>query len=286
MCNTMRTSILCAAFLGLFAAGCAGDLSGTDPGGDDTQGGPDCGNGTVDQGEACDDGNTASGDGCSSACVMEVSSTPKLNVTHDKPTVSTELNTETMITVTLTGQGGFGEAVNLTGTIVDAAGATVPGWTVTFNPATVNVPVDGTATAVATVKVPSVNQGLIGIVKINAASSLGTTTAADSTFTALNQVSFDIRNNGAQCANDFSLTPVSVKVGTMVRFVNKFTTGLVTVHVQDGTASGVPHEPDPGHAPNTAYERTITAVGNGTFTWYCHAPGPNPATDPSITVVP
>ena len=282
----MRTSILSAAILGLFAAGCAGELSGTGEG-DDVQGGPDCGNGTVDTGETCDDGNTASGDGCSSACAMEVSSTPKLNVTVDKPTVSTELNTDTMITVTLTGQGGFGETVNLVGNVFDAAGAALPGWTVTFNNPSVAVPVDGTAMVVATVHVPSVNSGLVGTAKINVTSTLGTTTA-ESAFTALNQVSFDIRNTGAQCANDFNLTPVSVKVGTKVRFVNKFSTAgsLVTVHVQGGDASGVGHEPDPGHAVNTAYEKTITAVGGGTFTWYCHQPGPNPATDPSITVVP
>jgi cysteine-rich repeat protein len=282
----MRTSILSAAILGLFAVGCAGELSGTGEG-DDVQGGPDCGNGTVDMGETCDDGNTASGDGCSSACATEQSATPKLNVTVDKPTVSTELNTDTMITVTLTGEGGFGETVNLTGSVVDGAGAPLTGWTVTFNNASVAVPANGTATAVATVHVPSVNSGLTGTVKIDAASTLGTTTA-DSAFTALNQISFDIRNNGAQCANDFNLTPVSVKVGTRVRFVNKFATAgsLVTVHVQGGDASGVPHEPDPGHAVNTAYERVITAVGNGSFSWYCHAPGPNPATDPSITIVP
>lgn len=286
MCNTMRTSILSAAILGLFAAGCAGELSGTGEG-DDVQPGPNCGNGVVDTGETCDDSNTTSGDGCSAACAQEAGETKKLNVTVDKPTINTELNTDTMITVTLTGEMGFGgEAVNLTGSVVDAGGAALAGWTVTFNNASVTVPVDGTATAVATVHVPSVNSGLAGTVKINAASSLGMQTT-ESAVTALNQVSFDIRNNGAQCANDFNLTPVSVKVGTKVRFVNKFATAgsLVTVHVQDGGALGVPHEPDPGHAVDTAYERTITAAG-GTFTWYCHQPGPNPATDPSITTVP
>lgn len=270
----MRTTILSAAIFGLFAAGCAGELSGT---GDDQQPPEGCGDGVVGTGETCDDGNTTSGDGCSSACTTEESTTPKLNVTVDKPTVNTELNTDTMITVTLTGEGGFGESVNLTGSVVDATNNPLTGWTVTFDQASVTVPQNGTATAVATVHVPSENNGLIGTVKIDAASTLGTASAS-SQFTALNQITLNVTNNGTQCVYPTTST-TTVKVGTTLRFVNKFNAGVtagdrITIHINptNGGGTGVPHEADPGHVIDSAYERVTT--GAGTINWYCHAPGP------------
>jgi cysteine-rich repeat protein len=286
----MRTSILSAAILGLFAAGCAGELSGTGEG-DDVQAGPDCGNGATDTGETCDDGNTTSGDGCSASCQTETSSTPKLAVAVDKTTVATELNTTTMLTVTLTSQGGFAGAVNLTGTVEDTAGTAIPGWAVTFNNATIDVAADGTASAVATVKVPSNSGSLVGKVKINAGSTLGTSTAT-SDFTALNRVTIEVTNNGTQCVYPAAVSNLTLKVDTTIRFVNKFAadviaSNLITIHVQDGGDNGVDHEPNPGHLIDTAYEKKITATGAGGFTWYCHAPGPNPGgAAPAITVVP
>src|SRR5688572_4707491 len=120
MCNTMRTSILCAAFLGLFAAGCAGELSGT--GGDDQQTPENCGNGTVDSGETCDDRNTASGDGCSATCQMEQTATPRLTPTVDKVTVNSELAKDEIVTLNLQSEGGFSGNVTVAASLVNAQG--------------------------------------------------------------------------------------------------------------------------------------------------------------------
>jgi len=288
----MRTSILTAAILGLFAFGCAGNLTGTgddNPPGDDVQPG-NCGNGVIDSGESCDDNNTTSGDGCSSSCTDETSTVPKLNVSLDKTTVNTELNKDTMITVTLAGEGGFAENVALTGKAVDGTGATLAGWTVTFSQANVAVPNNGSTTSVATVHVPSNSTALTATVKIEAMSSLGMT-PADSAFTALNQITFEVTNNNAQCVYPTGPNAtLTAHVGVKLRWVNKFTAGAVagdriTIHI-DGNGTGATHEPDPGHLINTAYEDTITAVGTGPVNWYCHAPGPNLATDPQVTIVP
>jgi cysteine-rich repeat protein len=275
----MRTSILSAAIFGLFAAGCAGDLSGTGPGtGDDVQPPANCGNGQMDSGETCDDGNTMSGDGCSSLCTNENTTTPKLNISVDKPTVTTDLSTDTMLTVSLIGEGGFGGPVTLTGTATDAAGAALTGWTVTFAQPSVTVPENGMVTAVATVHVPALNVGLAANIKIEAASSLPTVDTT-SAFTAMNQITYEVTNNVDKCA--YPPTGVTqIKVGTKVRFVNKFAAGAVagdriTIHMNVPTPTnntGFAHEPDPGHAIDTAYERT--AAGPGTVSWYCHAPGP------------
>ncbi len=196
---------------------------------------------------------------------------PRLAVTVDKPTVMTELGTSTMITVTLTGSGGFAGPVTLTATVVDGAGAAVPGWTVGLNQATVNVAADGMAVAVATLQIPTLNSALAGTVTIDAVSTAGTQSTT-SAVTALNQVSVTVTENAGQCVYP-SAEPMQVVAGTKVRFVNKFTTDNITIHV-DGNANNVPHESDPGHAPNTAYEREVMGT-TGTITWYCHAPGPN-----------
>ena len=207
---------------------------------------------------------------------------PRLDVIVDQPTVMTELGTSTMITVTLAGAGGFAGAVTLAATVVDGAGAALPGWTVGLDQPTVTVAANGSAVVVATLQVPTRNGGLTGTVKIDAVSSLGTQTLT-SAVTALNQVSVTVTENAGQCVYP-SATPLQVVAGTKVRFVNKFTADNITIHV-DGNANNVPHEGDPGHAPNTAYEREVMGT-TGTITWYCHAPGPNlGGSNPSFQVV-
>lgn len=201
---------------------------------------------------------------------------PRLDVSIDKPSVATELASSNMVTVTLVGSGGFSGAVNLTGSVVDAAGAVIPGWTVTFSTATVNLAANGMGTAVATVMIPSDTVALAGKVKIDAVSTLGSQTV-NSDVTALKQVTLNITENAqGQCVYPTATTMMNlaVKAGTKIRFVNKFTTDNVAIHSQaavQGGTSAFNHETNTGHAPNTAYEVTVNA---GSSSWYCHAPGP------------
>jgi cysteine-rich repeat protein len=76
-------ALLLTPVLGLSLVACTVGQGGV--GGDDVA--ATCGNGTIDPGETCDDRNTADGDGCSSSCQTEV--TPRLDVTVDKPSVTT-----------------------------------------------------------------------------------------------------------------------------------------------------------------------------------------------------
>src|SRR5262245_1353648 len=122
MRNIMRTPIL-SAFFGLLLIGCTtGEISG---GGGDDDDAPICGDGVIAATEGCDDGNAASGDGCSATCVAEVA---RVDVSVDMPTVATELNKTTMLTLTVTGSDGFRGPVNLTASAVDTAGTPIPGW--------------------------------------------------------------------------------------------------------------------------------------------------------------
>jgi len=247
-----------------------------------------CGNGMVDTGEQCDDGNTASGDGCSSTCTTEQVATPKLDITVDKPTISTELMTTNKINVTLTSSGGFSGMVDLTGTAVDSTSAALTGWTVTFDNASVSVPANGTATAVATLTVPSTNSGLTGTVNIQAASSLGMVSAT-SAITVANQLTFTLTyDQNVGCVYpvpDGTVTMVSV--GTKVRWLSMAATATEVIAIHSGgSAEGICHEAQPCNgdpatpntlAPNDVYEQTAKTAG-GPFSWYCHTPGNDPGT--------
>jgi hypothetical protein len=249
---------LLLAFLGLsLVAGCTVG---------DTGGGGGGGNGDPDAGSA---GGDAAGDDAPGVV-------PRLEVSIDKPTLATELMTTNMLTVTLTSADGFSGPVALTATVVDAQGQPLDAWPVTLSASSLNVGANSTASSVATVIIPSENRGLAGTVKIEATSSAGTQSVT-SAVTALNQITFGVTLNNGQCeyptAGDTNIT-----FGTMIRFLNKANDNI-TIHVDDGGPYGVPHQPDPGSAPNTAYEKVVTEPTQTPtlqqFSWYCHQPGPN-----------
>jgi cysteine-rich repeat protein len=260
---------------------------------DDTMGGGVCGNGTVEAGENCDDGNAAGGDGCSASCQTEAGTQPRLDVSVDKPTIATELKTTHQITMTLTGVGGFGETVNVAASVVDATDTSLPGWTVTLANPTVDVPMNGMATLVATLKVPSQNVGLIAKVKLDVTSTLGAKTVTTDV-TATNQVTFTLHvdNASGNCVypTDGGSTTAKVMVsnGTKIRWFNDGTADL-EIHVNGSPVASVTHQgqspnglTDPKTEANTAYEQTPNA-STGTVTWYCHAPGIDMGmADPSI----
>ncbi|HEX2687048.1 MAG TPA: hypothetical protein VHN14_10540 [Kofleriaceae bacterium] len=179
-------------------------------------------------------------------------------------------------------------------TVVDAGGAALPGWKVDLSTPSVTLAADGTATAVATVTVPPLSAGLMGMVKVTGTSSatLGTQTAT-STVTALNQLTFAVKVDAAtgKCVYPAdagnAANPVTIAVGTKVRFSN---TGAANLEIHSSNNPVISHQgqdpngkTDPVTEPNTAYEQTPEIKGN--VTWYCHAPATDiGAMDPKIIV--
>jgi|ERR1044071_6204997 hypothetical protein len=267
----MRTPLL-AVTLGLSLAGC---LTIGDAGSSSTEGDDD-GSGNT-QGSNGSTGNTG---------------TPKVDVTVDKPSISTELYTSNPVTVTVKGSGGFSGAVALSGSVVDANGTAIPGWTVEFSAPSVTLAANGTQTSVATLKIPGANTGLSGMLKITGASSATTgSNVASAPVTAMNQVTFSVKVDNAtgKCAytteSGTVANPVKISQGTKVRFFNTGTANLV-IH-SGGVISHQGQAPngtaDPVTEPGTAYEQMPT--GTGAATWYCHDPATDlGATDPRFTV--
>lgn len=280
----MRTSVL-ATLLGLSLVGCAGQISG---GGGDDDIPETCGNGAVDPGEDCD-----GGEGCSATCTTEA--IPRLDLSVDKPTVSTELGSTNMVTLTLTSADGFSGPVNIAASLVDGAGAPLTGWLVAVNPPTVTVPANGTATVVATLGIPSDATVLSGNIKFDVTGGPEPKTMMSSV-TSLNQVTFaiDIANAASadpDCIYPVNNTPIRVHVGTKVRFFNKNPDLKFEIHSNNSLI--IPHQAqglgadDPITEPNTAYERIVVAGGGAqTFSWYCHDIGPDNGSNPQLEIIP
>jgi cysteine-rich repeat protein len=277
LCNTMRTSILTAAILGLFAVGCAGELSGTgDDGGDDVQPGI-CGDGALNSGEACDDGNTTAGDGCSASCANE-SAVPRVQVAMDKTTLPTDLYVDNEINLTLTAMNGFAGDVTLAASVVDGTGAAITGWTTELSATTVTLAADGTGTAKLKVRVPGDTASLTGTVKI-AASSSAAPQEASLAVTGSNKAIVRFTTSGSNCINSTLFNqsnPVRVKVNRMVSIVNGSDPAgtacgggacKMQIHFDGGT--GVAHQNNQMVA-GASYDQ-IPNVANATGSaFYCH----------------
>ncbi len=245
----MRISSLLVGFLGLSLIGCVGVIDGGDPVGGD------------------DDG---SGSGSGSGSDPDPLPVPRLDSTIDKTTVDTELGTTHTFKVNLAASGDFSGAVTVAPTAVDASNVPVPGWTVSVDMATVTLATNGTAVVTGTLVVPTENNGLVGTVKFDVSSSLGSE-ALSAAVTVTNQLTLVVTQNGnGQCVYPNAPTG-AVKVGTKVRFLNM---GVDNIMIHTNEVAGINHQ-DTGGAgltTNTAYERTTT--GTGTVQWYCHSPGP------------
>jgi cysteine-rich repeat protein len=282
MCNTMRTSILSAAIFGLFAAGCAGDLSGTgDDPGDDTPG-AECGNSIIDQGETCDDGNSASGDGCSSSCSTEQSSTPRVAINADKTTLTTDMLVSNEINLTLTSMGGFAGDVALAASAVDGTGATVEGWSATLSAPTVTLTADGTGTAKVTLRVMGDTPTATASLKISATSTVDPVEAAVAvTANPVVKVTYTTTANNCAYPTEFGLNnPIRVKVGRQLSIVNGSDpagTGCggspcrMTIHMDPGI-TGISHQQGL-MAPGAAYTQTVGSASETGITFYCHDAG-------------
>ncbi len=252
MRSTLATLILGISLVAGCEVGDAGGGGGGGGGGDDTGGG-----------------------GADAA----VGETPKLAVTVDKATINTELMSSNQITVTLTSTGGFSGPVTLTPSVVDSASAPVTGWTAGLNMTSVNVPENGTASAVLTLTIPSNTGVLAGTVKIDASSSLGAQSVS-STVTAANRVTISVKNNGlGQCVYPTGMTSTTIKLGATLRFINTATIAgdVVRIHMDENAAntSGLKHE-QADIIGTATYDQVPTGVDADGVGWYCHTPGNNP----------
>jgi hypothetical protein len=210
---------------------------------------------------------TGSGAGTGTGSGSGVTPTPKLDVTLDKPTISAELLSSSMVTVTLQASGGFSGSVGLTASAVDGGGVAIPGWAVTLDKSTVDIAADGSAMVVATVKIPSDSAVATGTLKVDTTSSVGPASRT-SAVTVTKQLTVNLTLNGANCVYPTDMVgTVKVPNGTKIRWVNGDATSNITVHISAGIG-GLNHQQG-ATPPAGVYEQTVAAT-SGTTDWYCH----------------
>ncbi|HLL22202.1 MAG TPA: hypothetical protein VK427_08720 [Kofleriaceae bacterium] len=268
----MRTSFLTAALFGLFAAGCAGELSGT---GDDQQAPENCGNGAVDSGESCDDSNTAGGDGCSSSCQVESNGgTPRVAGSIDKMTIATELGKTELVSLNLTSVDGFAGAATIAASLVDAANAPIPGVTVE-GPASVTLLANGSTPVQFSIKVPTTttNSDVAGTLKFDVTSSAAPIAITSNVNVAAVYTVTYAAGTGATINNHPGVVtgPVTLKRGAKIRFKNADT---ITHQTHGNGGMQFAHEPDGAGLPGGTYELNTTVVAPGTSgPLGCHSHG-------------
>ncbi len=206
-----------------------------------------------------------------------VVATPKVAVTLDRATISTELLSSELITVTITGTGGFAGPVTLVATVVNAADNTpVVGATAVFSQPSVTLTANGSTVSAITVKLPNKAPAAV---KVNV-SATSSAPAADvsSALTVANQVTLVIKKSGNGDCSYADAPDIEIRVGTMMRFKAGDTIPNLVIH-SEGLGQGVPHQQRDGdNTPNLAlgdvYQK-MSGPSVGAFSWYCHTPGPN-----------
>jgi len=268
----MRTPLLATLF-GLSLVACAGQIDG---GGGDDDIPVTCGDGTIDTGETCDDGNNIDGDGCSAACTTE-SNIPLVNLTVDKPTVTTDLGVENTIMVTVTGSGGFTGDVTLAVTALDATSTPFTGWSTTLGVSTVTLAENGTQTVELKLLVPGDHDLLSGTVNVSATSTaaIAETTVGVTANPVLDVVFTDDGAGNCVYPQHQINNPHKLKADRNIMVYNGATAGTMTIHVQNVT--GFTHEnTGTAQAPGEAYGSSPSIPlpnPNDPIEFYCHNGG-------------
>ncbi|MCE9571730.1 MAG: hypothetical protein K8W52_01100 [Deltaproteobacteria bacterium] len=179
------------------------------------------------------------------------------------PTTATTLGTEVHYTATISSTNFAGlVALNPTGAPAS--------WTVTVEPAQLQVPLDGSITADIKVVIPSDTPDLTGTIGVSAFGTPGTQTASGPALTVTNR--YDITIAAGTAAGDHHLPPrVELRLGATLRVIDADATAGVAHRVHsDSGGSGFPHQ-DADMASGDHYD--VTPTETGSFKWYCHIHG-------------
>lgn len=216
---------------------------------------------------ACDVGsvgNPGDDDPTVDAAVLPIDAppTPTFAVTVSPPTATTTLGTTTTFTVTLT-SSHFAGAVDLAATGASA------GWTVTFDTPSVTLADGGTATATATVRVPSNGDAApTGAALTFGATSPAYSSSGSAALTVTNDFNVDIGAvGGGQHFGALRGTTLRLKAGTRLHIRNNDTIAH-RIH-SGGGVGGFDHQAANMNGGGS-YDVTPT---DGADSFYCHVHG-------------
>ncbi len=266
--RNMRTRSLAAA-LSLSLLGCVGTVDTGTPTNTQMPPGGNTGN-PVNTGTGGSDPNpTGQGPGSDNGGPK---ADPKLNVSLDRTAVATELGKKEIVTVTVTSVDGFTGEVDVAPSVLDAAGAAIPGITVEGD-ATVTLAAGATKTTMYTISVPTNATGtaLSGTVKFDVMSAAGAKELSTTLSVApVLTVDYAAGLAANTKAHPFAGQTISVKKGATIKLHNADS----AVHITHGQT--FPHETTGatgGLAGNTYQVTTANIDAGKTGVLGCHSHG-------------
>ena len=199
-----------------------------------------------------------------------------ISVSVDKATITSDLNVDSPVVVTVTSQMGFSGSVTLAVAAADASSKAISDWSATLDSTTVTVPQDGTATANLSLSALGDAAELAGTVTITATPGDTTVSPANATvgvtFNPVMEVHFKDDGNGTAIYPASNLgpnNPYKLKAGRQIAVYNDSPNKTLVVHTNNIVA-GFPHEgSNPGTISGAAYTRTLTNAGDQDE-FYCH----------------
>jgi hypothetical protein len=186
--------------------------------------------------------------------------------------VTSDLNVDNTVTVTVTGSMGFTGDVTLAATAADAGSVAITDWSATLATTTVTLTADGTQTAMLTLKAMGDTAALAGNLTVTATSTADPATAAVAvTFNPVLHVVFADNGAGTVVYPPHAINnPYLLKIGRQMAVYNGSSTKILVVHTNN-VITGLSHEgSSPGTAPGAAYLNTLTGAAGDEDNFYCH----------------
>jgi plastocyanin len=181
---------------------------------------------------------------------------PDYSLSIGTPTTQTILGTTSEIEVVL-------QSDNFQGTVALTAADVPATWEVSFSPAIVSMPRNGSATTTMQVTIPSNGIAGTNVLTVNASGAPGIRTGT-ATLEVANEVVVTLAPGTGQDQHNFP-EPLEINLGTKVTIANADTTAH-RIHSGNDDA-GFPHQPS-NMGEGEGYSFTLTR--SGSFNYYCH----------------
>jgi hypothetical protein len=202
-----------------------------------------------------------------------------ISVSVDKSTLTSDLNVDAPVVVTVTSAMGFTGPVTLAVAAADSTNAPISDWTTSLDSTTLTVPADGTATANLKLSAQGDAAELAGTLTITATPGDTTVTPANATVAVTLNPVLDITfadDGNGNCVYPAghlgANNPYKLKAGRTISVYNGSANLGMVVHVDPGVAN-FPHESTsaPGTLAGQAYTRQNVGNPGDQATFYCHA---------------
>jgi len=203
------------------------------------------------------------GDDYESSFVCPAGPTPAITGVISPGSISTSLGTQNHYLVKVA-SCGYSGTVTLT---PKGAPAT---WTLTMDPPSKTLALNGVAVAQLTVTVPTDGDSGLHSVTVDAAASGANTAAPSADLDVAKEFAIHFAPDGTGAgAHAFLPQNLTIRLGTKLRFISDDSTASHTIHAQN-PAAGFYHESDPGISQGGEYDLTASdTVTNALI--YCHS---------------